>query len=84
MEKRALLIDFDGTLVDSEVIHYESWQHVLSPFDIRYSEQDFCKEFAGVPTLKTAAILKLRHQLDVSETWLCEQKISNLLLLPVK
>ena len=74
MEKRALLIDFDGTLVDSEVIHYESWQHVLSPFDIRYSEQDFCKEVAGVPTLKTAAILKLRHLLDVSETWLCEQK----------
>ena len=74
MEKRALLIDFDGTLVDSEVVHYESWQHVLSPFDINYSEQAFCIEFAGVPTLQAATVIKARHNLDVSAQWLCEQK----------
>ncbi|GMM86112.1 HAD family hydrolase [Pseudoalteromonas sp. MTN2-4] len=74
MEKRALLIDFDGTLVDSEVVHYDSWQHVLSPFDIHYTEQAFCLEFAGVPTLQAATVIKKRHNLDVSAQWLCEQK----------
>ena len=72
MEKRALLIDFDGTLVDSEVVHYDSWQHVLSPFDIHYTEQAFCIEFAGVPTLQAATVIKKRHNLDVSAQWLCE------------
>ncbi|MFC0118124.1 HAD family hydrolase [Pseudoalteromonas xiamenensis] len=74
MDIQAILFDFDGTLVDSEVLHYLSWVKVLAPFSIVYSESDFCDEFSGVPTLETAEILRLRHQLPLNAQTLTEQK----------
>ncbi|TMP38056.1 HAD family hydrolase [Pseudoalteromonas rubra] len=74
MNLKAILFDFDGTLADSEALHYHSWQRVLAPFDITYSELAFCDEFSGVPTLKTAQILRARHQLPHEAQALCEEK----------
>ncbi|PCK32094.1 HAD family hydrolase [Pseudoalteromonas piscicida] len=74
MRFQAVLFDFDGTLVDSEALHYQSWMEVLAPFHIDYTEHEFCDEFSGVPTLEAARILKQRHQLTSSPSALCEQK----------
>ena len=65
MRFQAVLFDFDGTLVDSEALHYQSWMQVLAPLEISYSEQAFCHEFSGIPTLEAANILKQRHQLPL-------------------
>ncbi|MCF6440196.1 HAD family phosphatase [Pseudoalteromonas luteoviolacea] len=66
MGLQAILFDFDGTLVDSETLHYTSWCKVLSPFNIFISESEFCDEFSGVPTVKTGHILQQRYNLPYS------------------
>ncbi|AOT07389.1 HAD family hydrolase [Pseudoalteromonas luteoviolacea] len=74
MGLQAILFDFDGTLVDSEALHYTSWCKVLAPFDIFISEADFCDEFSGVPTVKTGHILQQRYNLRYSGDELAKQK----------
>ncbi|MFC3031110.1 HAD family hydrolase [Pseudoalteromonas fenneropenaei] len=74
MTLKAVLFDFDGTLVDSEALHYHSWCKVLAPYGIGYSEATFCDEFSGVPTLESAAILAKRHQLPRSAEALTDEK----------
>ena len=74
MDIQALLFDFDGTLVNSEALHYQSWLKVLAPFNIHYTEERFCDEFSGVPTLNTAAILKERHTLKGLPSDLASEK----------
>jgi len=44
----AILFDFDGTLVDSEPIHYECWQEVLKPFGLNLSWDEYCRNCIGV------------------------------------
>jgi HAD superfamily hydrolase (TIGR01509 family) len=74
MSLKAILFDFDGTLVDSEALHYQSWMRVLEPWQVHYDEFSFCDEFSGVPTLQSALILNERHQLDREASWLAERK----------
>jgi HAD superfamily hydrolase (TIGR01509 family) len=74
MNIKALLFDFDGTLVNSEALHYMSWLKVLAPFGISYSEHAFCEEFSGVPTLHSAEVLKIRHNLTQSASSLADAK----------
>ncbi|MBD1581496.1 HAD family hydrolase [Pseudoalteromonas sp. S16_S37] len=74
MSLRAILFDFDGTLVDSEALHFQSWMRVLAPWQVSYDELAFCDEFSGVPTLKTAEILNQRHILNSQAHLLAEQK----------
>jgi beta-phosphoglucomutase len=44
----AILFDFDGTLVDSEPIHYACWQEILGPFGIGLSWDEYCRNCIGV------------------------------------
>jgi beta-phosphoglucomutase len=44
----AILFDFDGTLVDSEPVHYECWQEVLEPFGLSMSWEEYCQYCIGV------------------------------------
>jgi beta-phosphoglucomutase len=45
---RAIFFDFDGVLVDSEPLHWETWSCVLKPKGIEISFQDYCRRFIGV------------------------------------
>ncbi|WP_105167065.1 HAD family hydrolase [Pseudoalteromonas sp. T1lg23B] len=74
MSLQAILFDFDGTLVDSEALHYQSWMRVLEPWRVSYDELTFCGEFSGVPTLQAAATLNQRHGLNVHAEALTYQK----------
>ncbi|OCQ20421.1 haloacid dehalogenase [Pseudoalteromonas luteoviolacea] len=71
---QALLFDFDGTLVDSETLHYLSWCEVLKPLKVHIEEQTFCNEFSGVPTVKTGQILQQRYSLLKTAQALAEAK----------
>jgi len=44
----AILFDFDGTLVDSEPVHYECWQGVLEPFGLSMSWDEYCANCIGI------------------------------------
>ncbi|WP_338053291.1 MULTISPECIES: HAD family hydrolase [Pseudoalteromonas] len=74
MSLQAILFDFDGTLVDSEALHYQSWMRVLEPWRVSYDELSFCSEFSGVPTLQAADTLNQRHGLSVHAEALTYQK----------
>lgn len=48
MNYDAILFDFDGTLVDSEPIHYECWQEVLTPFGISLTWDEYARNCIGI------------------------------------
>lgn len=48
MHHDAILFDFDGTLVDSEPIHFECWQLILKPFGIDLTWDEYCRNCIGV------------------------------------
>lgn len=65
MRIKAIIFDFDGTLVNSEFIHFESWRLLLKKeFNINFSEQDYFQNFAGVPTLEISSQVKERYNIQ--------------------
>lgn len=44
---KALLFDFDGTLVDSEPLHYEAWLHAVEPQGATTDWDDYQERFVG-------------------------------------
>jgi beta-phosphoglucomutase len=48
MAIRAICFDFDGVLVDSEPIHWETWSEALKPDGITINYEDYCRRFIGV------------------------------------
>jgi beta-phosphoglucomutase len=45
---RAIFFDFDGVLVDSEPLHWETWSNVLGPKGIQVCFEDYRRRFIGV------------------------------------
>jgi HAD superfamily hydrolase (TIGR01509 family) len=74
MTVNAILFDMDGTLVDSESMHYICWSQVLAPLNVSYEEGDFCQRFSGRPTLEAALEIKQVHNLSVSAEYLADEK----------
>ncbi len=44
-EKRAVLWDMDGVLVDTTELHYRAWTEILKPYDIPWSREIFLNTF---------------------------------------
>ncbi len=53
---KAVLLDFDGVIIQSELLHRESFLEVLSPWKINVTKKRWYEEFAGTGS---------RHILDV-------------------
>lgn len=60
MALRAVLFDHDGTLVDSEPVHFLVWKEVLAPYGFALTEEQYRERYAGVPTLANARDLVQR------------------------
>lgn len=54
---KAILFDHDGTLVDSEQIHYELWSKTIAIDTSIFTPELFAKNLVGVPTNGNAAFL---------------------------
>ena len=78
---RAICFDFDGTLVDSEHLHYASWQSELQPFGCSLEKTDYMSRFSGVSTYATAKTLIQDFQLPVEIEQLMQQKTDRFLSL---
>jgi len=74
MSLNAVLFDMDGTLVDSESMHFVCWSQLLKPYGVSYLENDFCQRFSGRPTLEAAIEIKQEHNLSVSAQFLADEK----------
>ena len=51
---KAILFDFDGTLVNSEIIHFQCWNQVLSQYGLAIDYDTYLREVAGIPALEYA------------------------------
>jgi HAD superfamily hydrolase (TIGR01509 family) len=62
---RAVIFDFDGTLVDSEPNYYESDRQMMAGFGIDLTEE-LKRQFIGVGAMQMMQIFKARYNLSES------------------
>jgi beta-phosphoglucomutase len=53
----AILFDFDGVLVDSEPVHHQCWQEILTPFGIDLKWELYCEHCIGIADRAMLAFL---------------------------
>ena len=63
-----LLFDHDGTLINSEAVHYKLWCEILLPYGVSLSESLYCDMMAGVPVKQNA--IDLKNHFDISASTL--------------
>jgi beta-phosphoglucomutase len=61
---KALLFDLDGTLVDSEHFHFNTWNELLAESNIQLEYSDFLKNYAGIPLPGNAKRLKELYEIE--------------------
>lgn len=66
-EIKAAIFDFDGTLVDSEHYHYNSWVEVLKDYDAQLDYDYYIKTYAGTPSPINAKAIVAQFDLPISE-----------------
>jgi HAD superfamily hydrolase (TIGR01509 family) len=76
MTLRAVMFDHDGTLVDSERIHYEMWVQILADHGHDLPESQYKAVYAGMPTPANAADMVRRFGIAASVDQLIESKNS--------
>ncbi|MDD5286005.1 MAG: HAD family phosphatase [Desulfuromonadaceae bacterium] len=47
LQSEAVIFDFDGVIVDTEPLHYKSFQRVLEPLELGFSWQDYVDIYMG-------------------------------------
>ena len=45
---RAVLFDFDGTLIDSEYLHHEAWLEAVEPWGVTLGWEDYKRQLVGI------------------------------------
>lgn len=76
MVLKAVLFDHDGTLVDSEGVHYQMWLEVLKPYGVSISTEQYMQIYSGMPTMDNAIDLIQRFQLSASVNELVTTKLA--------
>ena len=74
MKLKAILLDHDGTLVDSEATHFQLWKEVLDKHNIELAEQGYKDFHSGTPTPKNAEILVKKYNLTITPKALANEK----------
>ncbi len=74
MTIKAILYDHDGTLVDSEIAHFQIWANVLEPYGVSLSVQQYKEFYAGIPTESNAIDIVHRFALPVKSAVLVDAK----------
>lgn len=70
----ALIFDHDGTLVDSEPVHYGCWSQVLEAYGANFSFSDYVQHLNGVPSIASAGWIVQHCQLAVAPEVLLQHK----------
>jgi HAD superfamily hydrolase (TIGR01509 family) len=75
---RAIIFDHDGTLVNSEPVHWKCWNNVLNTYGHQLSQLDYKKFLSGIPSLTSANWLVGKFTLDASPESLLATKQKHL------
>lgn len=57
MKRDTLLFDLDGTLTDTDALHYEAFQQLLAPYGRTLSKQEFERRVIGATNVSVMAYL---------------------------
>lgn len=69
-----ILFDHDGTLINSESVHFSLWQQILAKHGVTLTDAFYCEKMAGIP-VKQNAIDVVRHfRLEVTPESLANEK----------
>ena len=74
MNIKAVLFDHDGTIADSEQVHFEMWRDVLYKYGVELSHDEYKSQYAGIPTTTNAKTIVDNHSLDVEPAALASAK----------
>lgn len=74
MKIKAILYDHDGTLVDSEMAHYEMWKGILSNYNVELSHEEYINKYSGIPTETNARLITGNHSLRITPEQLTTAK----------
>lgn len=74
MRFKSVLFDHDGTLVNSEGIHFGLWCQTLLPHGVNLTEAEYKAHFVGIPSKHSAVDVVRRHGLSVVAHELTRQK----------
>lgn len=69
-----LLFDHDGTLIDSETVHFDLWKDILLEYDVKLSADFYCEVMAGIPVKQNAVDLVEHFNIDIEPSQLAQQK----------
>jgi len=58
--KKAIIMDFDGTITNTEPLNFKTWQVLFKPYNIDFKESDF-KDILGHPIEKIVTILESKY-----------------------
>jgi beta-phosphoglucomutase len=64
---KAVIFDFDGVLVDSELLHYQAFNHILSPLGVNMSTQQYYDQYLGLSDEELLRLLDKQNNLNLSE-----------------
>jgi len=70
MAIQGLLLDFDGTLLDSEPWHHQAWNEVLREHQIQLTEAQYMSLIVGHATAHCAGIVNRHFGTDFEAKWL--------------
>ena len=71
---KAVLFDHDGTLINSEAVHFSLWQQTLAPFDVELTDTYYNEVMAGVPTSQNGVDVVRDFGLAVAPSELADTK----------
>jgi len=74
----AIFFDHDGTLVDSEGVHFSIWKSLLEEQDCELTSQLYADMMAGIPLRQNAVDAVSHFNLAVSADYLEEEKLIRL------
>jgi len=74
---RAVIFDFDGVITDSEMLHFDAFNRVLSRFNFLVSKQQYFKDYLGLRDIDVFEVVAEKLQPDRNKyviTELLEEK----------
>ena len=71
---KGIIFDHDGTLIDTERMHYECWRLILRDYGVEFTLEEYVREHNGVPTSRNADVLIQTNGNDIAATELVARK----------
>lgn len=73
-QTKVVLFDHDGTLIDSETVHFRLWQQVLDKYGVVLNHEFHDQKMAGIPVDQNAVDLIEHLSLNVPASQLAAEK----------